>query len=326
MRAPILILTWNGWERVCDCLRSLSQTHQGGEIWIVDNGSRKFRLSEARRLAPDLRLVEFKTNLGWAGAYNRALGVAVDAGCDRAYLLNDDALVDPAFLASADAILTADSRLAAVGSVILFSGSNWVKFDGNYHSFEHKQYTSMPNRSIAATELNGAGMLVRLSAMQRDGFFDERFFCYGEETEWCWRMLERGWRLAVASGSIVYHQGQGSDVNANAAYYRSRNPFLLLGRHPARTVPSSRWTLTLALLNEARRYWISGDMVAFLAVSTAIYDGRSGKFGPREDTKLPLMFRLLIGGYVRLGWIRRQLGLGTRLRRFVTPSAPERVS
>jgi GT2 family glycosyltransferase len=53
-------------------------------------------------------------------------------------------------------------------------------------------------------------MLVRREAMQRVGLLDEDFFFYGEETDWCRRFAQAGWKLGLTPVGEIIHYGGGS--------------------------------------------------------------------------------------------------------------------
>ena len=223
---PVIILNWNGWEDTFDCLRSIATASDVTTVWLVDNGSNADRSDEARALLPGLRLISLSQNFGFAGGMNRAIRIAVAEGYSFAYLLNNDCKVVPGFLRAAlDAV--GDADVAVVGSRIAHADmSSSLFFDGQYYGKGEKPVDdSLCVRRVSV--VNGAGMLVRLAALERDGYFDERFFCYHEEVELCERLMSVGWTCAIADASLVVHKRGGSDVNGNASYYRIRNLFLL---------------------------------------------------------------------------------------------------
>jgi GT2 family glycosyltransferase len=331
-RVVVIILNWNGWSETQRCLDSV-MISTASLVWVVDNGSEIDRSVELLANHPNLRLVRFSKNWGWAGGYNRALKIAAAEGAEFAYLLNNDTLVSKGFLSSALEPMTNNRHLAAVGSLILYAEDlgHWVKFDGNYYSFHQKRYdqTTYPPL-LSAKEVNGAGMLVRLAALKSDGFFDERFFCYGEEREWCRRMLTHGWNMAVSSASVVLHHGESSDVAANARYYRARNRFLM-----QQTITNSlsllqKWNLIRSLAGEAMEEARMGRSQGYGAVVEALRDGSLGNWGPRGHHRAGLGWRLFVALYglsrtlaARLQ-LRKQLcriSLGGRTKS-ITPHGP----
>src|SRR5262245_4296534 len=208
---PVLVLNWNGWKETLVCLESLRSASDVEDVWLVDNGSTDDRSEEAKRAYPGLRVLRWNDNYGFAGGYNRAMRIAIEEGCQFAYLLNNDTTVTAGFLASALACARRDPSLAAVGSRVLKEPAATQDDDS-------------PTQQPAVV---GAGMLIRLSALQEHGFFDERLFCYGEEVEWCWRLREHGRGSSVCPASVIIHRGEGSDRDGDATYYRVRNRFFV---------------------------------------------------------------------------------------------------
>jgi hypothetical protein len=127
-------------------------------------------------------------------------------------------------------------------------------------------------------------MLVRLAALERHGYFDERFFCYHEEVEMCWRLTASGLSLVIASDSVVHHYQAGSDVDGNSLYYRVRNSFLLAEHFEGWTRRKDKIFALYQAVVIARQARNGADAeIALRAVTEAIEDGISGRFGQRES-------------------------------------------
>ena len=216
---PVIVLNWNGWEYTFACLQSLRAAEDVTTVWLVDNGSLVDRTDETRTLWPGLRVVRLDQNYGFAGGMNQALRLAASEGYAFAYLLNNDATVVPGFLRAAlDAVAPG---VAVVGSRIAYADGRSIAFDGEYYAKDERSVDE-PFETRPVPHANGAGMLVRLAALAECGYFDERFFCYHEEVELCWRLAARGCASIVAANSFVRHVRGGSDVNANSVYCTAR--------------------------------------------------------------------------------------------------------
>ena len=289
-KVPVMILNWNGWEDSLACLESLRSCSDVSNVWLIDNGSAVDRTAEALEICRSLRVLRWEENYGFAGGYGRALRLAASEGCEYAYLLNNDCRARPGFLDGVLAPALEDERLAAVGSCMLYVESpEFAIFDGRYHAPGEKRF--VPFEQKAAREVNGAGMLVRLSAMEDCGYFDERFFCYGEETEWCWRVSGHGFGVAVSGRSVVLHRRAGSDHSDNALYYRIRNRFLLL--EPLET--PRRWLWTVRFAAEAAAEAAHATVPAQRsAIAAGVSDAIRGRFGLRVRRQAPWAQALLV--------------------------------
>jgi GT2 family glycosyltransferase len=286
---PVMILNWNGWADTSACLDSLRVCPDVENVWLVDNGSSVDRTAEVRDRYPEVRIVRWPENYGFAGGYGRALRLAASEGAEFAYLLNNDCVARPGFLDAVAALARADATLAAVGSTMLYiEDPTFAIFDGSYHAFGTRRFVPYDNRMVE--EVNGAGMLVRLSAMEEHGYFDERFFCYGEETEWCYRVRRRGGSIAVSGRSTVLHRRAGSDRGDNALYYRIRNRFLLL--EPLRSARRQVWTIRYAAEAAAEAVHAHGRQRA--AIAAGVGDALLGRFGPRQERRFAFLEILLV--------------------------------
>ncbi len=290
---PVIVLNWNGWDDTFACLRSLANAPDVTEVWLVDNGSEENRNEEARALLPGLRVVQLDRNFGFSGGMNRAMQIAAAEGYSFAYLLNNDCTVIPGFLR--DALDAArDPDVAIVGSRIGYLDvSNSLLFDGRYYQPAEKEIDESSDvRKVS--EVNGAGMLVRLRALERAGYFDERFFNYHEEVELCRRLSSTGWSCAIADASLVLHKGAQRDVDGNAAYYRNRNYFLLadLAHGFARVRLRSDAYYKVAVAGD--RALLDERRDRFPAVAAALDDGLRGRFGERRSSRNTIAGRGLL--------------------------------
>jgi GT2 family glycosyltransferase len=291
LTAPVMILNWNGWEDTFRCLRSIREVSDVSEVWLVDNGSDSDRRQEAASTFPGLRVIRWETNYGWAGGYNQALQLAAAEGQEYAYLLNNDCTVTPGFLSTALNAACSDASLAAVGSIISFADPcGDVRFDGSYHEPGEKKLIAFAGCK-PVPEVNGAGMLVRLKALEQDGYFDERFFCYFEETEWCLRMKRKGWHIGIVAESNVHHSGRRSNTDANFVYYRLRNNLLLRKLSSTHDSWYERVRFGYLCLRVANRSRRAGDMPTSLAATQAFRDGIHERFGKRSPSEPDLMFQ-----------------------------------
>jgi len=279
MQVPIIVLNWNGWDDTFRCLGSLRAAGEGAPVWLVDNGSREDRTGEAAARFPGVRCLRWDQNLGYAGGNNGALRLAAEEGASWAYLLNNDCEVEPGFLTRALEVPEVHERIGAVGSVVVYGDRpDCVQYDGIGHHVGTTPYRPAGG-SWPADYAMGAGMLMSLEACREVGYFDERFFCYHEEIEWCHRLRRAGWAIRVAGESRVRHHTSGSDTGANALYYRVRNEFLLeacLGSDPRRT--RRRLIYKGVVLAQRER-----AVEQRLAIAQGLWDGLHGRVGPRRS-------------------------------------------
>jgi GT2 family glycosyltransferase len=186
-----------------------------------------------------------------------------------------------------------DPGAAAVGSYIAYAASpEWLQFDG-VPRLQGDRASDAERRTQRTARLSGAGMLVRMRAIDECGSFDERLFCYWEDTEWCARVREAGWHLLLAGGSLLLHWSDRSDVNFNALYYLHRNRYLVRSRPELRfsRVRELRYICGgLRFAGELRKSRRTEEAKAIVA---GLWDGWIGKTGRRgSDPPAPILFLL----------------------------------
>lgn len=117
-----------------------------------------------------------------------------------------------------------DEKVGAVGAISNKAGSHqggWEK--------------SPENRVEECTTLSGFCLLLRKTAFDKVGGFDERFKLYGEDSDLCDRLRKAGWKLMTHYGAYVYHhkaqsqkiaEARGKDIEAikreSANLYQSK--------------------------------------------------------------------------------------------------------
>jgi GT2 family glycosyltransferase len=181
-------------------------------VVVVDNGAS----DRAQRICQSsgATYVRPHTNIGFAAAVNMALRGHREPGSD-VLLLNPDACLRATDLTKMRDELYSSSDLAAIGPRL-------VNPDGG----EQKELWPIPSPwsalsgVIGATELlsrrrfvSGAVLLLRGTAIDSVGTFDERFFLYAEETDWQLRALRAGWRVGLAPDATAVHLSGGTSVD-----------------------------------------------------------------------------------------------------------------
>ena len=248
-KLAVIILNWNGREVMSRFLPSVVANTAGDDVEVIvaDNGSDDDSVDWLRANYPELRLIIFDKNHGFAEGYNRAV-----AEVDNPYvlLLNSDVEVGSGwwqplleFMEStpdAGAVMpkihsysSRDSfeHAGAAGGMLDSLGYPYCR--GRILDRVEKdmgQYDGPPARVAWAT---GAAMLVRRDAYLKAGGLDAAFFAHMEEIDLCLRMLRLGYNSYVVTDSVVYHLGGGALPygNPRKTYLNFRNNLLMLHKN-----------------------------------------------------------------------------------------------
>lgn len=242
----IIILNWNGYKDTIECLESLKKiTYKNYEIVLIDNGSTDESVKILKSKYPDLKLIENKTNLGFAGGCNIGIRYALKTNAEYIALLNNDTTVDNKFLNELINTSINDESIGIVGPLIYYykkpstvwsSGAykfdkyNLKYIDFNYGKKDNKTLIEMRNVDFVW----GCCFLIKKSIFKKVGLLDEDYFMYTEDKDLCYRVTHAGYKLIVNPNSKIWHKvssSSGGENNSLIYYYMSRNNILFINKH-----------------------------------------------------------------------------------------------
>ncbi|MFH0936996.1 MAG: glycosyltransferase family 2 protein [Candidatus Daviesbacteria bacterium] len=209
----VVIPNWNGLEHLKDCLPSIkTQTQKSLEVIIIDNGSTDKSVDYIKQYFPDFRIIELKKNLGFAAAVN--LGVKKSLG-KYIVLLNNDTKLDKNCLKN---LLLAAKQHPEVGlvtaKILNFYQKNIIDNAGDSvdivgHSFTRgfgeKDGTKF-NQPGYLFLVTGGGSLIKKEVFKKIGYFDEDYFLYMEDVDFCFRAQLAGFKAWYQPKAIIYHK------------------------------------------------------------------------------------------------------------------------
>jgi GT2 family glycosyltransferase len=225
----LLILNFNGKHLLTQHLASVLATdYRNFRVTIIDNGSTDGSLEFLAAHCPHVEIIRNNRNKGFVLAYNAAIA---SVGTEYFALLNNDVSVEPDWLkilihhaqGKKVAALTPKmlffhdrGRINAAGGNCDIYGTGWNR--GN-DEVDRGQYEKIEETFYG----NGAALLISKKAWHDVGSFDERYFMYGEDVDWCWRARLKGYKILYVPSSKVYHRWLGS--KGPIFYLLERNTF-----------------------------------------------------------------------------------------------------
>lgn len=235
-KVSIIVLNWNGKESLRHCLSSIQRVvYKPLEVIVVDNGSSDGSADMVRRKFPKTILLENQKNLGYAGGNN--VGIRKSTG-DYVFILNNDTEITNDFLEPLVNLMEKNSKIACVQPKLVYGadhsmlnavGSFMTSTGFLYHyGYRKKENLAMYNERMKIFSAKGAAMLLRKSALDKVGVFDEDFFIFFEETDLCHRLWLLGYEVYYEPKSLIYHfeavdtSRQMNDFTRNFLSFRNR--------------------------------------------------------------------------------------------------------
>ena len=243
-KVAIVILNWNGQNYLEKFLPSLLATaYDNKEIIVADNGSTDGSVSLLQQHFPQIKLIRFNENNGFAKGYNVALK---NIQADYYAIINSDIEVLPGWLTPLINLLEQDKLNAACQPKLLsYKNRNLFEYAGGAGGWlDSFGYPFARGRVFDICEedkgqydttervfwVTGAAMVIRRSVFNEMKGFDEYFFAHQEEIDLCWRMQLAGYKLYCCPSSVVYHVGGGTLPRGNSlkTYLNFRNNQIML--------------------------------------------------------------------------------------------------
>ena len=233
-RVSIVIPVFNRLDLTRQCLKAVEAHTQAGtyEVVVVDNGSSDGTADFLRTEAARHPWLQVRTNLENAG-FARACNQGAGAASGREVLfLNNDTEPRPGWVEAMLQTLDTDSTVVGVGSKLLFPDGT-VQHAGVALFDDHQQPDPLLARHIfyrrrsddpavnVATEyqvLTAACLLIRRTAFETAGGFDEGYWNGYEDVDLCLRLGATGGRLVYQPKSVVvHHESQSGPERFRAA-------------------------------------------------------------------------------------------------------------
>jgi len=237
MKLSIILVNWNTKDLTCGALASVFAQTRGFdfEVIVVDNNSEDGSVDMIKKDFPNVVLIENKDNRGFGKANNQ--GLAIARGEYLMFLNTDILLVNNAINLLVN-YLDQHLDVMMVGPRLLNKDMSFQHacrrnlpnpLNSFFHLFglvkifthnktvnKYKQFDVDPEVTGPTEAISGAAMMFRRRVYEEVGGFDERFFMYGEDLDFCKRIFDRGWLIVYFSNAKIIHFGGQSSGKRKA--------------------------------------------------------------------------------------------------------------
>lgn len=216
-----VIATYNGEKWIEKCLGSMLQDVPPDHIIVVDNHSADRTVHIIQQLFPEVLLIRNVENAGFGGANNIGIRKALALGASYVFLLNQDAYIAPGAITGLARSLSQHADYGILSP---------VHFNGDGSALDHgfKYYVARAYALSLANELeqgdkgeeeiyplpfvNAAAWMLSKECIEKVGLFHPAFFHYGEDMNYCNRVLFHGYKIGVSPSAKIYHDRTGPET------------------------------------------------------------------------------------------------------------------
>lgn len=278
----IIIVSWNTRELLKACLESVFANlgSLSAEVFVVDNASTDGSAEMVMERYHEVRLIENSQNLGFAAANNQAIKLATGR---YILLLNSDTVVLGNVLENSVEYMDSRGEIGVMGCRVL-NGDRTVQLtcfrypsllntailaSGLFHLkwlpfFGREQMMNWHRDSERDVDVvTGCFLLARTAAISGVGHLDESFFFCGEESDWCLRFKNAGWKVRFAPVGEIVHFGNasGSKLGSRRDLLLSEGLVRFLKKHNGILIAAMAWCLLLGFCVAHLIWWTAAAPV-----------------------------------------------------------------
>jgi len=251
MKIAIVVLNYNGLTNTLECLDSLKRLEKNNyviELIVVDNASSDGS-AEALSKLKDISFISSEKNLGFCGGNNLGIKRALQRKADWILILNNDTIVDENLTnnllkdaGNADIISPKiyfapgyefhknRYKKSELGKVIWYAGADidWQNIIGTHTGVDEVD-TGQFSKKREITLATGAGMFIKSEVLEKIGSFNEKYFLYLEDMDFCVRAKRAGFKIVFQPEAILWHKNAASTGGSGSKlqdYYITRNRLL----------------------------------------------------------------------------------------------------
>lgn len=277
----IVTVSYNSSGELGGFLDSVANGELAPHTYIADNASADVEATEAIAGAHDATVIEIGENRGYGGAINAAAAALPD---EVEYILvsNPDVRLEPDSVKSLVTAMSADATVGAVGPRVLnVDGTPYPSarsfpslrtgighavffsvWPGNPWSRRYLAHRDDSRQPRPVDWLSGSCVLVRRSAFDAIGGFDEGYFMYFEDVDLGYRLAKAGWRRLFLPTTSVVHSGAHSTTSESARMIRTHHDSAyryLSRKYSGPLLAPLRWILKVGLDARAAYLTRRGD-------------------------------------------------------------------
>jgi GT2 family glycosyltransferase len=226
VKVSVILVHYKKSDVLYNCIKSIykSSPKVSFEIIVVDNDETKTVNTYLKRNFPKIRYIASPGNLGYGKGNN--LGIENARG-EYIFILNPDTLVEKGAVDNLFKFLKKNKRVGVVAPTLYDKNGKMYPLQGTRKltplrgvvglSFINKLFSRNPiskeywmldadrSKPLEVDVVPGTAFMTKRSLFEKIGGFDKNFFLYFEESDFCKRVGEKGYKLFILPEAKIIH-------------------------------------------------------------------------------------------------------------------------
>lgn len=231
----VIVVTYNGINWIEKCLQSIRQCiHYGTltHIIVIDNCSTDSTCEFIKNNFPEIVLVQNSENIGFGGANNVGIKLALDKSADYVFLLNQDAWIEDMAIDKLINVAEQNKEYGIISPLHLNGVGD--KLDSGFRKYLNTYCPNLLEDLLLANIMksiypinfvNAAAWLISRSTIERIGLFDKTFFHYGEDDNYVHRCHFYNLKVGIVPNVKIFHdrEARKSQKNKKSIHFFQRS-------------------------------------------------------------------------------------------------------
>ena len=221
MKVFIIIVTFNGANWIEQCLNSILKKYK---IIVVDNNSTDDTIFLIENFFPEVEVIKVSRNLGFGAANNIGIKNAFKKEADYVFLLNQDTYIKGSAIDKLVSVSLKNKRFGILSPVHLNWEGNLIEYYFERFISKNRKFYSDNVLNLPLDEVyevpfvNAAAWLIPRIVLEKIGGFDPIFFHYGEDNNYCQRVIYHDFKIGVVPDAFICHDSIIRLVSKNAIF------------------------------------------------------------------------------------------------------------
>lgn len=232
-----IIVSYNGMKWIDKCLKSV--INQCDVVLVVDNNSSDNTVEFIRKYYSKVVIILQKENLGFGKANNVGISYALNNNADAVFLLNQDAYASEDTVEKLKNASINNEEYGIISPVHLNGDGSAV--DLSFLGYISPYYipdlisdliVNNYSKSIYGTSfINAAAWFIPKAVFLRVGGFDPIFFMYGEDDNFCQRLVFHGFKIGIIPTTKIFHDSNNFSHQFNQITINDKNYYSLFKKN-----------------------------------------------------------------------------------------------